>query len=318
MTEVRSFLGLVGYYCHFVEAFARLAGPLTTLTRKDHKFVWIERCEQSFQELKRRLTTAPVLTISQGTEGFEIYCDASKQGLGAVLMQHGIVVAYASRQLKEYETRYPTHDMELAAVVFALKMWRHYLYRLHCKIFTDHKTLKYIFTQKNLNVRQVRWLELLLDYDIDIQYHPGKANKVADVLSRKTYITLAVMRMLPGELAKEIKDSEMVIVQGRMENLEVRPTILEDFRKAQEEDEYVIKAQKFDEEAKTGEFTVTSDGTIRFKGRIYVLEAADLREQLLIETHETPYSLHPSTIKMYQDLKKGYWWPGMKKDVVIR
>ena len=233
-----------------------------------------------------------------------------------MLMQHGKVVAYASLQLKEYETRYPTHDMELAAVVFALKIWRHYLYGLHCKIFTDHKTLKYIFTQKNLNVRQVRWLELLSDYDIDIQYHPGKANKVADALSRKTYDTVAVMRMLPGELAKEIKDSEIVIVQGRMANLEVRPTILEDIRKAQEEDEYVIKAQKFNEEAKKGEFTVTSDGTIRFKGRVYVPETADLREQLLTEAHETPYSVHPGTTKMYQDLKKGYWWPGMKKDVV--
>ena len=124
------------------------------------------------------------------------------------------------------------------------------------------------------------------------------------------------MRMLPGELAEEIKDFEMVIVQGRMANLEVRPTILEDIRIAQEADEYAIKAQKFDEEAKKGEFTVTSDGTIRFKGRIYVPEAADLREQLLIEAHETPYSVHPGTTKMYQDLKKGYWWPGMKKDVV--
>ena len=153
MTEDISFLALVGYYRLFVEAFTRLAGPLTALTRKDHKFVWTERCEQSFQELKRRLTTAPVLTIPQGTEGFEIYCDASKEGLGAVLMQHGKVVAYVSCQLKEYEPRYPTHDIELAAVVFALKIWRHYLYGLHCKIFTDHKTLKYIFTQNNLNVR---------------------------------------------------------------------------------------------------------------------------------------------------------------------
>ena len=109
-------------------------------------------------------------------------------------------------------------------------------------------------------------MELLSDYDIDIQYHPGKANKVADALSRKIYDTLAVMRMLPGELAREIKDFEMMIVQGRMANLKVRPTILEDIRKAQEEDEYVIKARKFDEEAKKGEFTVILDGTIRLRG----------------------------------------------------
>ena len=127
--------------------------PLTLVTRKGHKFTWTEACEKSFQELKTRLTTAPVLTIPHGNNGFAIYCDASKHGLGAVLMQNGKVVAYASRQLKDYETRYPTHDLELAAVVFALKMWRHYLYGVHCEIYTDHKTLKYLFTQKDLNVR---------------------------------------------------------------------------------------------------------------------------------------------------------------------
>ena len=121
-------------------------------------------------------------------------------------------------------------------------------------------------------------MELLSDYDIDIQYHPEKANKVADVLSRKTYDTLSVMRMLPGELTRDIKDSEIVIIQGRMANLEVWPIILEDIRKAQEEDEYPVKARKFDEKAKKSEFTVTSDGTVRFKGRIYVPKTANLRE----------------------------------------
>ena len=114
------------------------------------------------------------------------------------------------------------------------------------------------------------------------------------------------MRMLPGELAREIKDSELVIIQGKMANLELWPIILEDIRKAQEEDEYLAKAQKFDEKAKKGKFTVISDGTVRFKGRVYVPEIATLREQLLIEAHETPYSVHLGTTKMYQDLKKGY------------
>ena len=148
VTEIRSFLGLAGYYRRFVEGFAKIANPMTALTRKEHKYNWTESCERSFRELKKRLTTAPFLTIPQGSTEFSIYCDASKSGLGAVLMQHGKVVAYASRQLKDYETRYPTHDMELAAVVFALKTWRHYLYRVHCEIYTDHKTLKYLFTQK--------------------------------------------------------------------------------------------------------------------------------------------------------------------------
>nr|GFB02832.1 RNA-directed DNA polymerase [Tanacetum cinerariifolium] len=118
--------------------------------------------------------------------GFQIYSDASKKGLGCVLMQHGKVIAYASRQLKPYEVNYPTHDLELEAVIFTLKIWRYYLYGESCDIFTDDKSLKYIFTQRDLNMRQRCWLELLKDYDTNIQYYPGKANVVADALSRKS------------------------------------------------------------------------------------------------------------------------------------
>ncbi|KAL5563785.1 hypothetical protein UlMin_033532 [Ulmus minor] len=186
VTEIRSFLGLAGYYRRFVEGFSSLAAPLTALTKKGKKYEWTGKCEESFQELKRRLTSAPILTIPNGEEGFVIYSDASKIGLGAVLMQNGKVIAYASRQLKDHERNYPTHDLELAAVVFALKIWRHYLYGVHCQIFTDHKSLKYFFTQKELNMRQRRWLELVKDYDCEILYHPGKANKVADALTMGT------------------------------------------------------------------------------------------------------------------------------------
>ncbi|GJQ97023.1 retrotransposon protein, putative, ty3-gypsy subclass [Tanacetum coccineum] len=133
---------------------------------KIEKFVWTDERQESFEELKRRLVSAPILTLPSGSGGFQIYSDASKKGLGCVLMQHGKVIAYASRQLKPYEVNYPTHDLELA-----------------CDIFTDHKSLKYIFTQRELNMRQRRWLELLKDYDTNIQYHLGKANVVADALS---------------------------------------------------------------------------------------------------------------------------------------
>ncbi|XP_037474324.1 uncharacterized protein LOC119350746 [Triticum dicoccoides] len=176
VTDIRSFLGLAGYYRRFILNFAKIAAPLTHLTKKGIKFEWSDECEKSFQELKNRLVSAPVLALPVGGEEFTIYCDASKIGLGCVLMQRGKVIAYASRQLKPYEQNYPTHDMELAAVIFALKIWRHYLYGEHCEIFTDHKSLKYIFTQKELNMRQRRWLELLKDYDVNINYHPGKAN----------------------------------------------------------------------------------------------------------------------------------------------
>ncbi|CAA0811504.1 Uncharacterized mitochondrial protein AtMg00860, partial [Striga hermonthica] len=184
-SEVRSFLGLAGYYRRFIEGFSKIAFPLSQLTRKYVRFEWTDRCESSFQELKKRLTSAPVLTIPDPSRSFTIFSDASRQGLGCVLMQDGQVVAYASRQLKPHEQNYPTHDLELAAVVHALKIWRHYLYGCHCEIFTDHKSLQYIFTQKELNMRQRRWLELVKDYDCSIQYHPGKTNVVADALSRK-------------------------------------------------------------------------------------------------------------------------------------
>ncbi|GJS21616.1 reverse transcriptase [Tanacetum coccineum] len=202
VTEVRSFLGLAGYYRRFVEGFSRLALPLTQLMRKGEKFVWTDERQESFEELKRRLVSAPILTLPSGSGGFQIYSDASKKGLGCVLMQHGKVIAYASRQLKPYEVNYPTHDLELAAVVFALKIWRHYLYGEACDIFTDHKSLKYIFTQRELNMRQRRWLELLKDYDTNIQYHPGKANVVADALSRKSGMIACFDSMILHDLER--------------------------------------------------------------------------------------------------------------------
>ena len=120
-----------------------------------------------------------------------MYCDASRAGLGCVLMQSGRVVAYGSYQLNNHEQNYPTHDIELVAVVFALKIWRHYLYGEQFKVYSDHKSLKYIFTQWDLNMRQRRWMEFLEDYDFTLHYHPGKANVVADALSRKSRGTLA-------------------------------------------------------------------------------------------------------------------------------
>ena len=126
--EIRSFLGLAGYYRRFIEDFSRLAAPMTRLTRKEVKFDWDDQCKKAFQELRRRLTTAPILIVPERGQGYTVYYDASKAELGCVLMQSGRVVAYGSRQLKNHEQNYPTHDMELAAIVFALKIWPHYLY----------------------------------------------------------------------------------------------------------------------------------------------------------------------------------------------
>ncbi|GJS50365.1 putative reverse transcriptase domain-containing protein [Tanacetum coccineum] len=135
--------------------------------------------------LKQKLCSAPILALPEGTENFVVYCDASHKGYGVVLMQREKVIAYASRQLKKHEENYTTHDLELGVVVFALRLWRHYLYGTKCTVYTDHKSLQYILDQKELNMRQRRWIELLSDYDCEIRYHPGKANVVADTLSRK-------------------------------------------------------------------------------------------------------------------------------------
>ncbi|GJS06444.1 putative reverse transcriptase domain-containing protein [Tanacetum coccineum] len=179
------FLGLAGYYRRFIEGFSKIAKPITKLTKNKVKFEWGDKQEATFQLLKQKLCSAPILALLEGSEDFITYCDASKKGLGAVLMQREKVIAYASRQLKIHEKNHTTHDLELGAVVFALKIWRHYLYRTKCTVFTDHKSLQHILNQKELNMRQRRWLKLLSDYDCKIRYHPGKANVVADALSRK-------------------------------------------------------------------------------------------------------------------------------------
>jgi hypothetical protein len=153
VSEVRSFLGLAGYYRRFISNFLKIAKSMTSLLQKDHKFVWTEEYEIAFHTLRKLLTTAPVLVQPDIEKPFDVFCDASKIGLGCVLMQEGRVIAYASRQLRKHEINYLTHDLELAVVVHALKIWRHYLLGNVCNIFTDHKSLKYIFTQPELNMR---------------------------------------------------------------------------------------------------------------------------------------------------------------------
>ncbi|GJY56986.1 putative nucleotidyltransferase, ribonuclease H [Tanacetum coccineum] len=206
-TEVRQFLGLAGYYRRFIKEFSLISKPLTKLTQKNKPYVWGDDEEEAFQTLKLKLCSAPILSLPEGSEDFVVYCDASLKGFGAVLMQREKVIAYASRQLRKNEENYTTHDLELGAVVFALRLWRHYLYGTKCTVYTDHKSLQYILDQKELNMRQRRWIELLSDYDCVIRYHPGKANVVADALSRKDKepirvraLVVTVHNNLPGQI----------------------------------------------------------------------------------------------------------------------
>ncbi|KAD6455052.1 hypothetical protein E3N88_09758 [Mikania micrantha] len=194
-TEIRSFLGLAGYYRRFISNFSKIAIPLTALTHKDKPYEWGPKQDEDFKLLKQKLCDAPILTLLDGNDDFVVYCDASNQWLGCVLMQRGKVIANESRQLKVHEKNYTTHDLELGAVVFALKIWRHYLYGTKCVVFTDHKSLQHILNQKELNMRQRRWVELLNDYDCEIRYHPDKVSVVADALSRKSHVQLHSIRI---------------------------------------------------------------------------------------------------------------------------
>jgi hypothetical protein len=195
--------------------FLKFSKPMMELLVKGNTFEWTPRRETNFQELKNRLTMAPVLTMPDMKNSFSIYCDASGQGLGCVLMQDGHVVAYASRQLRKHEEKYPTHDLELAAI--ALKIWRHYIIGKNCEVYSDHKSLKYIFNQPDLNLRQRRWLELIKDFDLGINYHPGKANVVADALSRRSHLNMLAARELLLEFCKEFEKLNL----GWVLNIEV-------------------------------------------------------------------------------------------------
>src|SRR5512141_2002235 len=316
VSEIRSFLGLAGYYRRFIEGFSKLARPMTELLKKEKKFQWSAACEDSFQEMKKRLTTAPVLTLPDIRKDFEIFCDASRQGLGCVLMQERKVVAYASRQFRPHEVNYPTHDLELAAVVHALKIWRHYLIGNRCEVYTDHKSLKYIFTQTELNMRQRRWLELIKDYDLGIHYHSGKANVVADALSRKTYCNVAWVEQLCCEVQHDLEHLNLGIVEhGFVAALEAQPTLVEQVRIAQASDPEIAELKKNMRVGKARGFAEDEQGTIWMGERLCVPENKELKDLILTEAHQTQYSIHPGSTKMYQDLKEKFWWVSMRREI---
>ncbi|GJZ95632.1 putative reverse transcriptase domain-containing protein [Tanacetum coccineum] len=252
-TKIRQFLGLAGYYRRFIERFSKIAKSMTKLTQKGVKFDWGDKQEAAFQLLKQKLCSSPILALPEGSKYFIAYCDASKKGLGTVLMQREKVISYASRQLKIHEKNYTTHDLELGAV--------------------------------ELNMRQRRWLELLSDYDCEIRYHPGKANVVADALSRKEREPLRTEARKPENIKKE--DVGGILVEN----------------------------SKDLEKLRTEKLEPRADGTMCLNGRSWLPCYGDLRTVIMHESHKSKYSIHPGSDKMYQDMKKLYWWPNMKANI---
>ncbi|GJY33048.1 putative reverse transcriptase domain-containing protein [Tanacetum coccineum] len=268
-TKICQFLGLAGYYKRFIKGFSKIAN-------------------------------APILALPKGLENFIVYCDALHKGLGAVLMQNEKVIAYASRQLNIHEKNYTTHDLELGAVVFALKMWRHYLYGTRCTVFTDHKSLQHILDQKELNLRQRRWLELFSDYGCDILYHPGKANVVADALSRKERVKPLRVRALVMTISLNLLEQ---ILEAQIEALKPENLTTKDV-------EGMLRQDVTKERLKPH-----ADGTLCLNNRSWLPCYGDLRTLVMHKSHKSKYSIHPGSDKMYQDLKQLYWWPNIKANI---
>ncbi|GKB42721.1 putative reverse transcriptase domain-containing protein, partial [Tanacetum coccineum] len=260
-----------------IESIKDWASPKTPT--EIHQF--LEKEEAAFQLLKQKLCSALILALPEGSENYVVYCNASHKGFGAILMQKEKVIIYASRQLKVHEKNYTTHDLELGAVVFDLKTWRHYLYGKKCVLFTDHKSLQHILDQKELNMRQRWWLKL--DYDCEIRYHQGKANMVADALIQK-------------ERSKSLRVRALVMTIG----LNLPKQILSAHSEARKEENFT----KEDLHGMINKLESCAGITLCFNNQSWILCFGDLRALIMHEYHKSKYSIHPGLDKMYQDLKK--------------
>ncbi|XP_070677827.1 uncharacterized protein [Malus domestica] len=266
------------------------------------------------------LTNAPAAFMRLMNEVFQKYLDKFVIVFIDDIL-HNKVIAYASRQLKNHERNYPTHDLELAAIVFALKIWRHYLYGEKCKIFTDHKSLQYLFTQHDLNLRQRRWMELLSDYDCSIEYHPGRANVVADALSRKPQGRLNALYASRVPLLAELRATGVRLEwenQGGafLASFQVRPVLVDRILAVQMVNEEIQELVQLRSEGKKKDLRIReSDGMLMQENRMYVPNNEELKKEILDEAHCSAYAMHPGGTKMYHTIRPFYYWPGMKREI---
>jgi hypothetical protein len=278
VTQVCSFLGLASYYRRFIPIFSKILKPITELLKKGNKYVWSKDCEEAFKTLKKLLTTSSVLVQPNIAKSFDWSCDASGTGLGCVLMQGGRVISYSSRQLRCHEENYPIHDFELPAVVLALTTWRHYLFGNIVHIYTDHKSLKYIFTQLDVNMRQRRWLELIMVNELEVHYHSGKANVVADALGCKThYNYLTTVHSTVEESSTRILPDLLVF------NITLTPTLRSEIIAAQKRNKGMnhVRRRIRESDPNVACFHEDAEGILRFKDRLVVPRRVALKKNIL-------------------------------------
>ena len=296
VTETRGFLGITGWYRTFIQNYALIAAPLTNLLKKGSKINWESQHQESFDKLKGHVTTAPCLKLPDFSQPFEVVTDASGIAVGGVLVQEKRPVAFTSRKLRVHEKNYPTHDLELLAVIHALKLWRHYLLGHKFQLVTDHQSLKWIFTQTTLNMRQRRWVELLQEYDFNILYRPGKDNVVADSLSRKSSLNAIsipnnpIISMVREASVKDLDYQKLLTLVLAREATGIPHPAAVNFS--------------------------CDSGCLYYRERLCIPKDPNLKKAILYEAHDSPTSGHPGYAKTLNAVRKSYHWIGLKGDIL--
>jgi hypothetical protein len=293
LKNLRGFLGLTGYYHKFVRNYGRIAAPLTTLTKKD-AFSWTPEATKAFEQLKEVMCKAPVLTTPDFTKTFIVECDASGNGIGAVLMQEGRPLAFESRSLKGKDLHKPIYEKEMMEILHALKKWHPYLIGRHFKVKTDHDSLKYFLEQRLSSEEQQKWVTKILGYDFEIVYKKGKQNVVVDALSRKDEDVEAFLCAI-----SIIQPDWIIEARDEWKNDEKVWTLIERLQQ---------------DSGASDTFTWKND-SLWYKDRLYLCKNSQLKQKVLLELHTSPVGGHSGFLKTYHRVKKDFFWDGLKTDV---
>jgi hypothetical protein len=295
VSDINSFMGLVGYYRRFIKGFSKIGCPIISLQKRGVKFTWTSECEERFQGLKYLLTHAPMLKIADPNDDFLVCTNACKEGLEGFLMQEGHVICYKYRKLNEHEINYVTHDIELVAIVHALKMWRHYLLGRRFVLMTYHCGLRHMFDQLKLNARQARWMDLFSEFDFEIKHIKGKETRVVDALSRSVnMIHLKTVSTCETDIGERV-------------------------RNAQETDYFFNTVtsclKKYPMGLKYEGYQVLDEILLTYRNKLYILSCDDLKRFIMDELHKRPYTGHPGYPKMIMDTREQFYWNGLKIDI---